>query len=43
MTTRCPQFLIGVIFALATLGSLCAATLPTGFTESQFGGNLNGT
>ena len=32
-----------VIFWAATLCSLKAATLPAGFTEAQFGSNLNGT
>ena len=35
--------LLGVICCLASVGAIGAATLPTGFTESQFGMNLNGT
>src|ERR1044071_2183959 len=37
------RLLAGLIFLLASLGSTWAATLPAGFTESQFGSNLNGT
>ena len=33
----------GLIMSLASLCSVGAATLPAGFTESQFGSNLNGT
>jgi glucose/arabinose dehydrogenase len=35
--------LVGLALSLASLGSIGAATLPAGFTESQFGSNLNGT
>src|SRR4051794_34688311 len=35
--------LMVLILGLANLGSLRAATLPAGFTENQFGANLNGT
>src|ERR1700750_1679458 len=43
MRTQSRQLLITAIFAVASLHSLRAATLPAGFTESQFGATLNGT
>jgi glucose/arabinose dehydrogenase len=37
------RLLVGLISCLVSLGSIGAAVLPAGFTESQFGSNLNGT